>query len=53
VGFGKEHAAHLGHHQCHTGHRWWNYFDSVSLSQNVGCEHEMKFSVNERHHEAG
>jgi len=34
---GKGHAAH---HQYHTGHRWGNYFDSVSLSHNVG-EHEV------------
>jgi hypothetical protein len=34
---GKEHAAHLGHHQYHTGDRWGSYFDSMSLSQNVGC----------------
>ena len=38
---GKEHAAHLGHHQYHTGHRWGNYFNSMSLSRNVGCEHEV------------
>ena len=30
---GKEHAAHLAHHQHHTmGHTWGNYFDSMSLS---------------------
>ena len=38
---GKEHAAHLGHHQYHTGHMWGNYFDSMSLSQNVRCEREV------------
>ena len=38
---GKEHAAHLGHQQYHTGHRFGNYFNSMSLSQNVGCEHEV------------
>ena len=38
---GKEHAAYLGHHQYHTGHRFGNYFNSMSLSQNVGREHEV------------
>jgi hypothetical protein len=38
---GKEHAAHLGHHKYRTGHRWGSYFNSMSLSQNVGCEHEV------------
>jgi len=38
---GKEQAAHLGHHQYHTGHRWGNDFNSMSLSQNVGCENEV------------
>ena len=28
-------------HQYYTGHRWGNYFNSMSLSQNVGCEHEV------------
>jgi hypothetical protein len=35
---GKKHAAHLGHHQYHTGHKLGSYyFDSMSLSENVGC----------------
>ena len=38
---GKEPAAHLAHHQHHTGHRWGNYFDSMSLSQNLGCGHKV------------
>jgi hypothetical protein len=38
---GKEHAAHLEHHQYYTDHRWGNYIDSMSLSQNVGCECEV------------
>jgi hypothetical protein len=25
----------------HTDRRWGNCFDSMSLSQNVGCEHEV------------
>jgi len=38
----KGHAAHLGYHQHHTGYRWGNYFDFMSLSQNVvGCGHEV------------
>ena len=28
-------------HQYYTGHRWGNYFDSLSLSQNIGCGHEV------------
>ena len=38
----QEHAGHPGHYQYHTGHSWGNYFDSMSLSQNVGCEHESE-----------
>ena len=44
---GKAHAAHLGHHQYHTGHRWGNYFDSMSLSQNVGCGHGTSCTAND------
>jgi len=51
---GNGHAAHLWYYQRHTGHRWGTYFDSMSLSQNVGCEHKV---WNEQyckwHHEAG
>ena len=38
---GKEHAAHLGYHQHHTGHRWGNYFSSMSLPQDVGFDDEV------------
>jgi len=39
---GKENAAaHLGHRQYCTDHRWGNYFDSMPLSQNVGCGHAV------------
>jgi hypothetical protein len=38
---GKEHTVHPGHNQYHTGHRWEDYFDSMSLSQDVGCDNEV------------
>ena len=28
-------------HQYYTGHRWGNYLNSTSLSQNIGCEHKV------------